>query len=166
MMPMGLQQQARPKAGWARALSVAPLLVVPVLVYNLIAVGAGSAPDAATGLPPAQAALGATMLDMGMLSGARLVLTWGDLLLVLAIVFLFAEVLKSTSTGASAITNHILSMGLFVICLIEFLLFANFATSVFFLLTAIVLLDALAGMVVTTISARRDFSVGEGGFSS
>lgn len=166
MMPMGFQQQPRPKAGWSRALTVAPLLVVPVLVYNLIAVGAGSSPDVG-GLPPAQAALGATMLDMGMLSGARLLLTWGDLLLVLAIVFLFAEVLKSTSTGASAITNHILSMGLFVICLIEFLLFANFATSVFFLLTAIVLLDALAGMVVTTISARRDFSVGgEGGFSS
>ena len=150
-MPIGVQQP--PRTGWVRTLSVLPLIVVPVLVYNVVALIAG----AGTG-----AALAGSVLDMGMLSGARLVLTWGDVLLVLAIVFLFAEVLKSTNTGTLAITNHILSMGLFILCLIEFLLLPNFATSVFFLMTAIVLLDALAGMVVTTISARRDFGIGEG----
>jgi len=156
--------QAPPRAGWSRWLAVAPLILVPVLIYNIIALVAGSQAGAG-GIPPAEAALAATLVDMTMLSGARLVLTWGDLLLVIAIIFLFAEVLKSTSTGSTAITNHILSMGLFVACLVEFLLFANFATSVFFLMTAIVLLDALAGMVVSIISARRDFGVGEG-FSS
>ena len=156
--------QARARAGWPQLLTVAPLIVVPVLIYNVIALAAGSATGAG-GVPPAEAALAATMVNMTMLSGARLVLTWGDLLLVIAIVFLFAEVLKATNTGTTAITNHILSMGLFVACLVEFMLFANFATSVFFLMTAIVLLDAVAGMVVSIISARRDFGVGEG-FSS
>jgi hypothetical protein len=151
-MPIGVSQ-SRPTTGWGRVLAVAPLIIVPVLVYNFIALMSG---------PGTAAALAGTVIDMGMLSGARLVLTWGDMLLVLAIVFLFAEVLKSTGTGATAITNHMLSMGLFIICLIEFLLLENFATSVFFLLTAIVLLDALAGMVVSTISARRDFGVNEG----
>lgn len=151
-MPIGYPQ-TRPSTGWARALTVAPLIAVPVLVYNVVALISGD--GTAT-------ALAGPVLDMGMLSGARLVLTWGDMLLVLAILFLFAEVLKSTSTGSTAIANHMLSMGLFVICLVEFLLFANFATSVFFLMTAIVLLDALAGMVVSIVSARRDFGVGDG----
>lgn len=163
-MPIGYPQ-ARPRSGWMRALSIAPLIAVPVLIYNIVALAAGSAPDGWVGSPPAGSALAGTVLDMAMLSGARLVLTWGDMLLVVAIVFLFAEVLKSTSSGASAIGNHIMSMGLFVLCLVEFLLFANFATSVFFLMTAIVLLDAVAGMVVSIISARRDFGVGDG-FSS
>ena len=152
-MPIGLQQP--PRTGWSRTLSILPLIAVPVLIYNLVALTAGSGGGAVP-------ALAAIVLDMNMLSGARLVLTWGDMLLVLAIVFLFAEVLKATGTGGTAITNHMLSMGLFIICLMEFLLLADFATSVFFLMTAIVLLDALAGMVVTTISARRDFGVGEG----
>ena len=160
-MPIGIMP-SRPKSGWARVLAVTPLIVVPVLIYNLIALTAGTAPGGAGAMPPAAAALAEPVLNMAMLSGASLLLTWGDMLLVLAIVFLFAEVLKSTGTGATAITNHMLSMGLFIICLIEFLLLENFATSVFFLLTAIVLLDALAGMVVSTISARRDFGVGEG----
>ena len=151
-MPIGITQ-SRPRSGWARVLAVTPLIVVPVLIYNLIALMSGSG---------TAAALAGTVVDMGMLSGARLVLTWGDMLLVIAIAFLFAEVLKSTGTGATAISNHMLSMGLFIVCLIEFLLLENFATSAFFLLTAIVLLDALAGMVVSTISARRDFGVGEG----
>ncbi len=151
-MPIGLQ--APPRTGWARTLSILPLIAVPVLIYNLVAFVAGS-PD---GIP----ALAGTVVDTNMLSGARLVLTWGDMLLVLAIDFLFAEVLKATGTGGTVLTNHMLSMGLFIVCLMEFLLLASFATPVFFLMTAIVLLDALAGMVVTTISARRDFGVGEG----
>jgi hypothetical protein len=51
------------------------------------------------------------------------------------------------------------SMVLFIFCLIEFLLFASFATSTFFLLTMMVLVDALAGMIVTIVSARRDFGI-------
>ena len=39
------------------------------------------------------------------------------------------------------------------------LMFASFATGTFFIITMIVLLDALAGMVVTIVSARRDFGV-------
>ena len=39
------------------------------------------------------------------------------------------------------------------------LLFGNFATGTFLIITAMVLVDALAGMVVTIISARRDFGV-------
>ena len=50
----------------------------------------------------------------------------------------------------------------FILCLIEFLLAPNFATSTFFILMSMTLLDVLAGVVVTIVSARRDFGVDHG----
>ena len=134
-----------------------PWLLVPVLVYNLIALFSGG--KAADGSPGAQAVLESAALNIPMLSGVTLAVTWGEVLVIFACVFLFVEVIKSTSTASGAITNHILSMLLFVVCLMEFLLGANFATGTFFIITCIVLVDALAGMVVTIISARRDFGI-------
>src|SRR5450631_3729213 len=48
-----------------------------------------------------------------------------------------------------------LSMLLFIICLVEFLLFPAFATSTFFLIGLMVLLDVAAGFIVTLIASRR-----------
>jgi len=48
-----------------------------------------------------------------------------------------------------------------IVSLIEFLLFKSFATSVFFFLMMMTLLDVLAGFMVTIVSARRDFGVGD-----
>jgi uncharacterized membrane protein len=45
---------------------------------------------------------------------------------------------------------------LFIICLVEFLLFPAFATSIFFLLMLMVLLDVLAGFIVTIAASRRE----------
>ncbi|MEQ1782160.1 MAG: hypothetical protein ABMA14_12415, partial [Hyphomonadaceae bacterium] len=89
------------------------------------------------------------------------VVTGGDILIMLSMVFFFVEIIKSTATGSSTIANHAVSMLVFIICLVEFLLLANFQTSVFFILTVMCLLDVLAGVVVTIVSARRDFSVGD-----
>jgi hypothetical protein len=60
-----------------------------------------------------------------------------------------------------AIINHALSMALFIICLVELLLASAFATSTFFLITLMVLLDVLAGFIVTIVSARRDFGISD-----
>lgn len=153
--------------------SVFPLLVIPVVIYNLIAFvfsgGDGIPGDAVEGaeaaarqLAPLSDELSAGFLSLPMISGVDWVLTNGDALLLLAIGLLFIEILKSTSTGTATIMNHAVSMILFIVCLIQFLLLPNFATSVFFILTIMTLLDVLAGVVVTIVSARRDFAVGEG----
>lgn len=152
--------------------SVFPLLVIPVAIYNLIAFFTGDGPPPPEGLDAAGEAvrtvapllgrLDAVLVSLPMISGVVWELTAGDLLVLLSVGLLFIEVLKSTSTGTATIMNHAVSMILFIICLIEFLLFPDFATSVFFLLTMITLLDVLAGVVVTIVSARRDFAVGEG----
>jgi hypothetical protein len=98
-----------------------------------------------------------------MTSGSPWPISLGDLLLAFALVVLFVELLKSTTSRRIAIINHSLSMILFIVCLVEFLLAPAFATSVFFLLTLMVLLDVLAGFIVTIIAARRDIDLGPGG---
>lgn len=52
-------------------------------------------------------------------------------------------------------------MVLFIVCLVEFLLLPAFATSTFFLLALMVLLDVLAGFIVTIVAARRDVDFGQ-----
>ena len=147
-----------------------PLLIIPVALYNLLAVIAGgpvTTTNAAGELvsataAPLQGVLNETFFSLPMISGVQWVLTQGDAILLLSIVFLFLEILKSTSTGTSTIVNRAISMMLFILCLIEFLLAPNFATSTFFILMSMTLLDVLAGVVVTIVSARRDFGVDHG----
>ena len=167
----GASSDSRTEKGFLmRALfGIFPLLVIPVALYNLLAVGFGGSVETAnefgelirSNSAPILDLLNGRFLGLPMISGVDWVLTKGDAILLLAVVFLFLEILKSTSTGTSTIINHAVSMILFIVCLIEFLLLPNFATSTFFILMSMTLLDVLAGVVVTIVSARRDFGVGE-----
>jgi hypothetical protein len=137
--------------------NVFPLILVPVLTYNIWAFGATAANNNDA------AAVRAHLINqenpwlrVPMASGVEWIVTFGDILILLSMVLLFIELLKSTSTGTAAIFNHALSMLVFIICLVEFLLHPAFATSTFFLIMVMALLDVLAGVVVTIISARRD----------
>jgi hypothetical protein len=127
-----------------------PLLALPVLVYNLVALVGGAA------------GLTQTLFLVRMASGVDWPVSAGDLLLAASLVVLFVELLKSTNSRRAAIVNHGLSMLLFVICLVELLLAPAFATSTFFLITLMVLLDVLAGFIVTILAARRDVDFGAG----
>jgi hypothetical protein len=143
-----------------------PLLAIPVIIYNLMAfVFAGKPPEPVQGVEqvsPMLANLNNALINVPMIGGVMWQVTSGDALVLLGMILLFAEILKSTSTGTATILNHAVSMIIFIVCLVEFLLFPQFATSVFFLLMMMALLDVLAGVMVTIVSARRDFAVGEG----
>ncbi len=144
-----------------------PLLAIPVIIYNLMAfVFLGDAAplvdEAQRTLSPMLASLEKPMLTLPMIGNVVWKVTAGDALLLLSVGLLFIEILKATSTGTATIFNHAVSMLIFIVCLVEFLLFPQFATSVFFILTMMALLDVLAGVMVTIVSARRDFAVGEG----
>ena len=137
-------------------LAAFPLLALPVLFYNaaaaMLADGGVSGPGAAERM-----ATPATSVTMA--SGSVWTITFGDMILITALVVLFVELLKSAAPRGTAIVNHGLSMLLFIVCLLEFLLLDAFATSTFFLITLMVLLDVLAGFIVSIVSARRDFGV-------
>ena len=132
-----------------------PLLALPVLIYNLIALTIGGGFAAQT----AQLRMTGQIFTIHMPTGADWPVTLGDLLLAASMVVLFVELLKSTTSRRIAIINHSLSMVLFIVCLVEFLLFGAFATSAFFLLLTMVLLDVLAGFIVTIVASKRDIDI-------
>ena len=124
-----------------------PLLVLPVIAYNVLAFSTGIA-------------WSDEVLGLDMVSGARWVMSVSDLFIAVTLVLLFGEILKATRTGPGSLVDHILSTGLFIVCLVEFLLVPEAATSTFFLLMAMTLFDVIAGFSVTIRAARRDFGVG------
>jgi hypothetical protein len=93
-------------------------------------------------------------------SGGLWQITLGDMLLTVALIVLFFQVVKATRTGGNSVVDHALSMIVFIACLILFLVWQPAATSLFFLITVISLIDVTAGFSVTIRSARRDLSVG------
>lgn len=129
---------------------IVPLLVVPFVLYNIaVFLFFGGNP----------VNWGAGLFSIPMPSGMPWAITAGDLLLVVGIVALFFEVLKSTQTARNSIIEHMFSMLLFVVFLIEFLLVGAASSSVFFLLMVMSLIDVVAGFTVSITSASRDVSM-------
>jgi hypothetical protein len=131
------------------SLRALPLMVIPFILYNIVAVFAGSGP--ATG------PLNAKIFALPMLRGATWTFTWGDFILL---VTLFAELVKATYTSSVSLVDHGLSMLVFVACIVEFLVVNQAATSVFFLIMVASLIDVVAGFTIGIRVARRDLSIG------
>lgn len=132
-------------------MAVIPLMIIPFILYNLAMIGAlGSG---------GVAALENSIFSLDMMSGATWTMSLGDLLLLVALFVLFFEIIKATRRR-SAVMDHILSMLLFVVFLVEFLLAPGAATHVFFLLMAICFIDVAAGFTISITSAGRDVSIG------
>ena len=129
---------------------IPPLLIIPFVVYNIMAFTLFG------GQPSGWAT---QLFQIRMVSGTEWSLTWGDLMLVVGLVCLFFEVLKSTNTGRTSIVEHMLSTALFVVFLIEFLLFGAAASSVFFLLMIMSLVDVVAGFTISITGAGRDVTM-------
>jgi hypothetical protein len=148
--------------------NVFPLILAPMLIYNLMAfssgMGGGGAAEFRAGLDAVWFSIPMASQEEvdGVLKTVEWRVTTGSFLVFLSMVLLFIELIKSTSTGSAAIFNHALSMVVFIVALIEFLLHPAFATTTFFLIMVTALLDVIAGVVVTIISARRDVDFGGG----
>ena len=127
-----------------------PLTLVPLIVYNIVAFAFGGGGD-----PWAGETFGLTMI-----SNVRWVMTLGDLIVVLGIVCLFFEVLKSTNSTSRAITNHVLSTIVLIVYIVEFIVVGAAAQSVFFILLVIALFDVIAGFSITIKTASRDVALG------
>ena len=127
-----------------------PLLVIPFAIYNMIAFltpGLGWTTSVAT---------------IHLISGQDWTVTPEDIILALAILLLGVEVIKATRMGIRGIMDHILSMVLFIVMLVEFLLVARAGTSTFFILMVISLVDVLAGFIITARTAQRDIQIERG----
>lgn len=131
---------------------IPPLLLIPFIIYNVLALTLfGWRPEAWSTTQ---------LFSVPMVSGVAWALTWSDLLLVIGLVCLFFEVVKSTNTGRNSVIEHMASTALFVVFLIEFLLFAPAASSAFFLLMIMALVDVVAGFTISITGAGRDVTMG------
>jgi hypothetical protein len=126
-----------------------PLLLLPFVIYNIVAFILVLPPDIWT----SQAA------SVPMMSGQTWKLTWEDIFVAGSIVLLWVEIIKSTRIGARVIMDHVLAMLLFVGMLVEFLLVKSAATSTFFLLLTIGLVDVLAGFIIGIRGSQRQVEV-------
>ena len=144
-----------------------PTLVIVFILYNLIAITGSASPEELKALGAgsvADAVFRQPLITVPMISGdAKWTFSWGDLIILLTFVFLFAELLKSTYTTGVSLIDHGLSMLLFIACLIEFLLVDKAATSVFFFIMIACLIDVVAGYTIGIRTARRDLNIGGAG---
>jgi hypothetical protein len=124
-----------------------PLLLLPFAIYNMIAF-----------LTPG-VSWTAPVTTVHMMSGQDWVLTWEDILIACSIFLLWIEMIKATRMGMRSVMDHILAMILFIVMLVEFLLVPQAATSTFFLLMAIALVDVLAGFIISMGTSRRQIEV-------
>ena len=136
-----------------------PLLLLPVVLYNLIALGGG-------------ALMHYNIQDMlsydhalviTMFSGDKWRFSFGDFLVLVTLALLFVEVVKATRTTSREIINHGLSLVTFVIALIEFIALKGFATTPFFLITIMTLFDVVAGYTISIVAAEHDLGLGRAG---
>lgn len=124
-----------------------PLLVIVVVIYNALAFGTGDT-------------LAAPAFGFAMPSGAAFSISTEELLVGLGLVLLYLEILKATRTGSASILDHLLSMALFVVVLLELILVPALGTGAFALVMLLTLIDVIAGFTVTISTARRDIGFG------
>lgn len=134
------------------SLRAIPLIIIPFIIYNVIALLGGDV--------PADDIFRKPLFNLPMLSGAKWTFSWSDLLILLTMLLLFAELIKSTYTATSSLVDHGLSMLVFIACIVEFLIVPQAATSVFFFIMTATLVDVVAGFMIGIRTARRDLNIG------
>jgi hypothetical protein len=115
-----------------------PLLLIPLAIYNIIVF---LMPDVSFTDP---------LVKVMLVSGAEWTVTLSDILLTLAILLLLAEVIKGARPGAKYLTDHLLSLIVFGVAAAEFVMWPKFATSTYFLMTALSLVDFISGLALRT----------------
>jgi hypothetical protein len=123
-----------------------PLMLIPFVLYNMIAF-------------LLDADFHQNVFSVPLLSGKSMDISSGDLLVLFAVLLLYAEILKSTRFSTKAIVDHMLSIVLFIGMLIEFITVQKAATSTFLILTALSFVDVVGGFTVTIRTAQRDVAL-------
>ena len=147
-------------------LRLIPLLVLPISLYNLFALGGSIANrnEVQDGHNKIQQLLSDKLsFTVKMFSGDPWQFSFSDFLLLFGVAMLFIEVVKATRTTSKEIINHGLSMLVFVIALIEFITLKGFATSTFFFLMLFTLFDVVAGYTISIVAAEHDLGLGKAG---
>ena len=137
-----------------------PLIALSVIAFNAVVFFGGTL----FGLDDTLSAFDSVVASFSMVSGDSWNVTLGDIFVIVSLILLFIEIVKATHTGTASIINHALSMLIFVVCLVQFIMLEGFGNTTFFLITCMTFLDVIAGFTVTISTARRDVGLGGGIF--
>ncbi|MEE4357148.1 MAG: hypothetical protein V2I97_11820 [Desulfococcaceae bacterium] len=125
-----------------------PLFLILLIFYNLLELAnAGSE----TG-----SIVGTVLFSFRMVSDAQVSIDISTLLIVVGLHALYFEILKSLRSSVSTIIHLTLSLIVFIVFLVEFIVVKHAGTPCFLILTFMSLLVVIAGFTVSISSSRRD----------
>lgn len=132
-------------------LQMFPLLTVSLILYTVLsfALSSATAPW-----------YDAEAFVVQLMSGDAWRISAGHIFLVFSMALLFVELVRATRTNINSLMNHALSVVLFIAALLLFLMVQGYGNSTFFMYTAMTLIDFMAGFIITSITSRRDLSLG------
>lgn len=136
-------------AGLADSMVGFPLLLIPLAVYNIVVflMHGVSFTD--------------PLFSLTLPSGAAWPVTLSDILIALGMVLLLLEVIKGARPGAKYLMDHLLSLVVFGAAAAEFAMWPKFASSTYFLLVLLALVDFLSGVALRARRSLRYVTVEE-----
>ena len=130
-----------------------PLFSILLIVYNAVIL-------LFRWQSPAVDPMSTVLLTFTLPSEAIWTLMLGDFFIISGLGVLYIELIKSTRASNQSIIEHTFSMFVFLIYLLEFLLFPLCGDSTFLILCCMSMLDVIAGFTISISAARRDLTVG------
>jgi hypothetical protein len=122
-----------------------PFLALVVIAYNVVFVFGATA-------------TGAVLGEVRLPSGVLWSISAGDVFVIVGLALLFVEILSASPRRVSVV-NHGLSLLVFVVCVIEFLLVPGCGTPEFLFITLMTLVDSVGGYSISARLARRDVEI-------
>ncbi|HVY84467.1 MAG TPA: hypothetical protein VG943_05005 [Caulobacterales bacterium] len=129
-----------------RITSLVPVLVLPALLYVALWLIWGA---------DLERRFSGELFSLHMVSGDTWRVTLGAAFSLLSVVCLFVEIVRSGTPTKWTIGENLVTAIALVISLVLFLLVRGFATSEFFFLTVLFLLDFVTDATVMTLTSRR-----------
>jgi len=136
---------SRRSSSWSYLIAF-PLLIVPFALYNMIAF-------------LLNLEFSTTMFSVSLLSGHNMPISIGDTLVILGVMLLYIEILKTTRLLTKEIMDHVLSLILFIGMVIEFSTVPRAATSTFLMLLSLCFVDVIGGFTVAVRTAQHDIPI-------
>ncbi len=128
-----------------------PGLLWPLLAYlGIVYLGGGTH------------TLYSVLFEVPLFSGVAMKVTANGLLVIIGLVLLFFEVLKSTRISNVSVVDHMLSTFVLIGYLLVFLVVPAAGNQFFFMLLLMSLIDVMAGFSVSITGARRDIGLNGG----
>jgi hypothetical protein len=112
-----------------------PLLLIPFALYNMIIF--------LLNMPFTD-----TVFSIPLMGERKLPVTTGDLLVLVAMLLLYVEVIKSVRLASKGIMDHVLAFALFAGMAAELALVPRAATTTLLFLTALAFVDVITGLSV------------------